>query len=79
MPNLIREYHQPRVEHDRQQYMRSNDQAQGDDQRPVPSWNLIVKRHGAGREDDHHRNDQEADDVRQLEVVPNAGDLEPER
>ena len=45
-----------------------------DDQRPIPTWDLPLKRHNVRCEDNHHRDTREADHKGQLEALPNARD-----
>ena len=54
------------------QYMTPNHKWERDNQRPIPTWDLPVKRYNVRCEDNHHGDTREANHKRQLETFPDA-------
>lgn len=54
------------------------DQAQWNDQRPVPSGDLPRKRNQGGRENNHHCNEHKANNDGKLEVLDDTRHFDPE-
>jgi len=75
----ILENHEPGVQDDRQEDMAPHYERQGDVQRPIPPGDLPLERHSVGREDNHHDYRRETNHERQLEVLPDTRNFDPER
>lgn len=74
----VREDHQPRIEHDREEYMAPSDDRERENDGPIDSGDLPSRGYQVGRENNHHREQEEADDERQPKAAQNPRDLDEE-